>query len=151
MQATFEGDDIFYPVSKTPALLTFNLEMTREDEWKEDGSERQEGSSGEASEEKFCASENEENGKGRDLFIVSMMKTRISVLKARCGEGGCTCLGCLEDNCFMNDVIVVAESRTVTLGKGVFCSTDIAQLISHFSVMHTAFSTPLLKLFYNKE
>lgn len=115
MQATFEGGDIFYPVSKTPALLTFNMEMTREDDWKEDESERQEGSSG----EKFCSSE---NGKVQDLFIVSMMKTRISVLKARGGEGGCTCLGCLEDNCFMNDVIVVAESRTtVTLGKGVFC------------------------------
>ncbi|XP_075904411.1 uncharacterized protein LOC142902934 isoform X2 [Nelusetta ayraudi] len=116
MQATFEGDDIFYPVSKTPALLTFNMEMTREDDWKEDESERQEGSSGEGSEEKFCSSGNEENGKVQDLFIVSMMKTRISVLKARGGEGGCTCLGCLEDNCFMNDVIVVAESRTtVTL------------------------------------
>lgn len=121
MQATFEGDDIFYPVSKTPALLTFHMEMTREDDWKEDESERQEGSSGEGSEEKFCSSKNQENGKGQDLFIVSMMKTRISVLKARGGEGGCTCLGCLEDNCFMNDVIVVAESSTVTLGKGVFC------------------------------
>lgn len=118
IQATFEGDDVFYPVSKTPALLTFNMEMTREDEWKEDGSERQEGNSGEGSEEKFCSSENEEKGKSQKLFVVSLMKTRISVLKARGGEGGCTCPGCLEDNCSVNDVIVVAESRTVTLGKG---------------------------------
>lgn len=121
MQATLEGNDIFYPVSKTPALLTFNMEMTQEDDWKVDDSEKQEGILGQGSEEKFCPSENEENGKGQDLFIVSMKKTRISVLKARGGEGGCSCLGCLEDNCFVNDVIMVAESRTVTLGKWFFC------------------------------
>lgn len=117
--AAFKGGDIFFPVSKTPALLTFNMEMSREDGWKEDGAESPEGGPGEApeSEEKFCSGETEGNGVGRDLFIVSMEKTTISVLKARGGEDGCGCSGCLEGNCFVNDVIVVAESSRVTLGK----------------------------------
>lgn len=113
-----DGGDTFYPVSKTPALLTFNMEMSRDDDWEEDGGSH-EGNSGEASEseEKFCPSESEENRAGRDLFIVSMEKTTISVLKARGGEDGCGCPGCLEGNCMVNDVIVVAESSRVTLGK----------------------------------
>lgn len=118
-QAASKDGDVFYPVSKTPALLTFNMEMSREDDWEEDGSESHEGNSGEASEsqEKFCSSQREQNGTDGDLFIVSMEKTTISVLKARGGEDGCGCLGCLEGNCLVNDVIVVAESSRVTLGK----------------------------------
>lgn len=118
-RGALEGEDIFYPVSKTPALLTFNMEMSREDDWEEDGSGSPEGSSGEASgsEEKSCPSEGEGNVVGQNLFIVSMEKTTISVLKARGGEDGCGCPGCLEGNCFVNDVIVVAESSRVTLGK----------------------------------
>lgn len=119
VQAALEGGDIFFPVSKTPALLTFNMEMSREDGWKEEGRESHEGSPGGASEseEKFCSGETEESGVGGDLFIVSMEKTTISVLKARGGEDGCGCSGCLEGNCLVNDVIVVAESSRVTLGK----------------------------------
>lgn len=118
MQPDLESDGIFYPVSKTPALLTFNMEMSEEVDWAEDG-ESHEGSSGVASEseEKFFSSESEGNTAGRDLFIVSMEKTTISVLKARGGEDGCGCSGCLEGNCLVKDVIVVAESSRVALGK----------------------------------
>lgn len=116
---TLAGDDFFHPVSKESALLTFNMKMSREDDWEEDASGSHEGSSGEvsAAEEKICPSQGEENAAGRDLFIVSMEKTTISVLKARGGDDDCGCPGCYEGNCFVNDVIVVAESSRVTLGK----------------------------------
>lgn len=112
-----EEADFFYPVSKQSSLLTFKMEMTQDDEWKEDQGVRQEGSSGEGSHEKSCT---RESGGGQSLFIVSMQKTRISVLKARCGEGACACLGCVQENCCVNDVIMMAESSTVTLGKWAF-------------------------------
>lgn len=118
-QAAYEGGDIFFPVSKTNALLIFNMKMCQEDGWVEDGGESHGGSSGEASEseEKFCSAQTEENGVAGELFIVSMEKTTISVLKARGGDDGCGCSGCLEGNCIVNDVIVVAESSRVTLGE----------------------------------
>lgn len=56
-------------------------------------------------EEDVCQSENEENGE--NLLVISMMKTSISVVKGRGCDDGTTC----------HDVVMVAESSTVTLGE----------------------------------
>lgn len=137
VQAASEGEDVFYPVSKTAALLTFDMEMTREDEQREDESARQEGGPGEAAEEELCSGQREDRGVEQDLFIVSMMKTRISVLRARCGDGSCGCVGCPEENCSLNDVIVVSESSKVTLvsrGSESFRLQKLSEKsIQHFS------------------
>lgn len=117
----FAGDDTFYPVSKESVLLTFTLEMRREDDWEESGEgQGEESGEGAKPEEDFCLSEIEKNGDGGDLLIVSMKTTRISVLKGRGGEDGSPC-----QDCTVNNVIVVAESSTVTLGEWACTSSPV--------------------------
>lgn len=55
----------------------------------------------------------DENGEGRDLVIVSMKKTSISVVSGR---------GCTDTGCTMNEVVLVAQSSKVTLGEYRFDS-----------------------------
>lgn len=96
------------------------MEMGREDDWKESGEGQGDGSGEHAKpEEDFCLSEIEKNAEGGDLLIVSMKTTRISVLKGRGGEDG-PC-----QDCTVNNVIVVAESSTVTLGEWSCTSTPV--------------------------
>lgn len=66
-----------------------------------------EGSEDAGIEEDVCKEENEENGEGGHLLIVSMRKTSISVVRGR---------GC-EDGSSFSDVIMVAESCKVTIGE----------------------------------
>lgn len=102
-------------------LLTFTMEMRREDDWEESGEGQGEGSGEHAKpEEDFCLSEIEKNGEGGELLIVSMKTTRISVLKGRGGEDSSPC-----QDCTVKDVIVVAESSTVTLGEWTCTLTNV--------------------------
>lgn len=68
-------------------------------------------------EEDVCKPGNEENGEGGDLLVVSMTKTSISVVSGRGCEDGTLCGGCLGTGCSFNDVVVVSETSTVTLGE----------------------------------
>lgn len=117
-EQAFPAEDAFYPFSKESTLLTFSMEMRRE----EDAEESEVGQEGEGSkdvgiEEDVCKDTNEENGEGGDLLIVSMRKTSISVVRGRGCEDGTPCQDCHGTGCIFNDVIMVAESCKVTLGE----------------------------------
>lgn len=79
-------------------LLSFHMEMRREEHLEEDHVRQNE-------EERM--EENNENGEGGELLIVSMKKTTVSVIT---GRG-------LADGSSFNDVVLVAESSSVTLGE----------------------------------
>ncbi|XP_035484045.1 uncharacterized protein LOC118302193 isoform X2 [Scophthalmus maximus] len=104
--------DTLHPVSQESKILSFSMEMRREEEvdmgegvGKEDGS----------IEEEVCREENEENGEKRDMLIVTMTKTNISVVKGRGCNSASPCKGCHGIGCSFNDVVMLSESSTVTL------------------------------------
>ncbi|XP_070684721.1 uncharacterized protein [Pempheris klunzingeri] len=110
------AEDILHPVSKESTILSFSMEMRREG----DLEENEVGQEGEDDVEAglvedACQAENEENGEGGDLVIVSMTKTSISVVRGRGCDTGSSCQGCYGTGCTFNDVVVVTESSTVTL------------------------------------
>lgn len=99
-------------------MLSFCMEMRREEELEgnevgQEGEERKDG----GFEEDVCQAEKEENGEGGGFLIVSMMKTSISVVRGRGCDTGSPCQGCHGTGCTFNDVVVVTESSTVTLGE----------------------------------
>lgn len=79
-------------------LLSFHMKMRRE-EHLEENHVRQD--------EEERTKENKANREGGELLIVSMEKTRVSVLT---GRG-------LADGSSYNDVVLVAESSTVMFGE----------------------------------
>lgn len=111
------AEDTLCPVSKESIILSFSMEMMRE----EDLEKNDVGQEGEGKEdgdkEDGCQAENEENGVGGDLLIVSMTKTSISVMRGRGCDSGSPCQGCHGTGCTFNDVVVVAESSEVVLGE----------------------------------
>ncbi|XP_041792685.1 uncharacterized protein LOC121606433 [Chelmon rostratus] len=114
-------EDTLHPVSKESTELSFSMEMRREEDLEEgrDGEGREDA----VVEEDVCKAENEENGEGGGLLIVSMTKTSISVVRGRGCNDGSPCQGCHGTGCTLNDVVVVSESSTVTLvprGGGTF-------------------------------
>lgn len=109
------AEDILHPVSKEAMLLNFNLEMRREEDLGEN--EEKQGGEGGDNQEEVCPTENGEKEQGKDLLIVSMVKTSISVVAGRSCDTGIPCPGCVETECTLNDVVMVSESSSVTLGK----------------------------------
>lgn len=85
------------------------MEMKRE----EDLENNEAGPGEEEKEDDVCP---EENQTERDMLIVTMNKTNISVVTGRGCDSG-TCQGCHETGCTFNDVVMVTESSTVTLGE----------------------------------
>lgn len=59
----------------------------------------------------------EESGEERDLLIVTMEKTSISVVKGRGCESGDLCPQCYGTGCLVNNVVMVSESSTVKIGE----------------------------------
>ncbi|XP_072236953.1 uncharacterized protein [Leuresthes tenuis] len=106
-------EDTLQPVSKESTVLSFSWEMMREEESVVGPEGEGEATSG--IEEDVCQDENEENGKGADLIVIQMTKTSISVVSGRGCDDGSPCKGCHGTGCTFNDVIVVAESSTVTV------------------------------------
>lgn len=84
-------------------------EVGQEAEREEDG----------AKEEDVCQPENKENGEWGDLLIISMKKTRISVVNGRGCDIRSPCQGCNGTGCTFNDVVMVSESSEVMLGEFV--------------------------------
>nr|XP_046247835.1 interleukin-1 family member A [Scatophagus argus] len=118
------AEDTLHPVSMESAVLSFSMEMRREEDLEKD----EVGQEGEGSED-VCKDEDEENGEGRDMLIVSMMKTSISVVRGRgCDDG---------TGCVLSDVVVVAESSTVMfVPRG--CGSFRVQKPSNVVVEHVA-------------
>ena len=60
---------------------------------------------------------------GVDMVLVAMTNTTISVVRGRGCDSGSPCHDCGGTGCTFNDVVVVAGSSKVTLGKAAFFST----------------------------
>uniref|UniRef100_A0A4W6CJV9 Interleukin-1 beta n=1 Tax=Lates calcarifer TaxID=8187 RepID=A0A4W6CJV9_LATCA len=109
-------EDTLYPVSKESMILSFSMEMKREDE-----NEVGEGEGDGDIVEDVCQAGNEENADG--LLVVAMKRTTISVVRGRGCDTESPCEGCHGIGCSFDDVVMVAESSTVTLvprGSGSF-------------------------------
>ncbi|KAM7405920.1 hypothetical protein PAMP_000333 [Pampus punctatissimus] len=76
------AEDFLYPFSAEATLISFSMEMRREEDQEESGGS-QEGEVREdgGTEENVCQTDEEEDIKEKDLLIVSMTKTSISVFQ----------------------------------------------------------------------
>ncbi|MEQ2292637.1 hypothetical protein AMECASPLE_025023, partial [Ameca splendens] len=102
-------EDTLQPYNKEVTVLSFSWEMKKEeDNGEEEGNETID-SEGDA-----CQDKNKENMEG-DLLLIHMTNTSISVVRGRGCDGGSPCDGCHGTGCTLNDIVVVAESSTVTL------------------------------------
>ncbi|XP_012729831.2 interleukin-1 family member A [Fundulus heteroclitus] len=101
-------EDTLQPYDKEATVLNFTWEMTKEEdnEGEENDTTDSEGVA--------CQDINKENGE-RDLLVIQMTKTSISVVRGRGCDPGSPCEGCDGTGCTFNDIVVVAESSTVTL------------------------------------
>ncbi|XP_010730145.3 uncharacterized protein il1fma [Larimichthys crocea] len=129
------AEDTLRPVSKEVTLLSFCMEMKKEEDLEEEVGQEGEVKEDVGVEEDVCKPGNVENGEGGDLLIVSMTKTSISVVSGRGCEDGTSCQGCDGTGCSFNDVVVVSETSTVTLvPRGSFKQ----EKVSNGSVQHVA-------------
>ncbi|XP_071345503.1 uncharacterized protein [Trachinotus anak] len=125
-------EDSLHPFSKESTTLSFSMEMTREEE----DEEKDEGGEDGDLQVDVCNAENEEKG---DMLIVAMKKTSVSVIKGRACNPGSPCQGCNGTGCSFNDVVMVAESSTVTLvprGSSSFRKDKVE--LKNISVEHLA-------------
>lgn len=114
---SFPAEDILYPVSKESTLLSFNMEMRREEGLEDNEVGKEEERRDDFEIEEDGCKVTEENGGGGDLLIISMKRTSISVVKGRGFSDGRACQTCNGKGCTLHDVVVVAESSTVTFGE----------------------------------
>ncbi|KAM3625168.1 uncharacterized protein V6R79_007919 [Siganus canaliculatus] len=135
------SEETLHPVSKESTVLSFNMEMSREEELEENevGQEK-EAEEGVGIEGDACKDENVENGEEGGLLIVSMKKTSISVVRGRGCKDGCPSQECQGSQCCLDDVVVVAESSTVTLvprGSGSLKQEKLSTVtIEHVATHH---------------
>lgn len=66
-------------------------------------------------EKDVCQDTNKENEEKGDLLVIHMTKTSISLVSGRGCDTESPCEGCQGTGCRFNDIVVVAESSTVTL------------------------------------
>uniref|UniRef100_A0A3B3Z9Q6 Interleukin-1 n=1 Tax=Periophthalmus magnuspinnatus TaxID=409849 RepID=A0A3B3Z9Q6_9GOBI len=98
--------DVLVPCSKEKRLLWFNQEMRRKDD-QEQNELLPKG------EEEVCTEEVEES----DLLVVSMKNTTISVMTGRSCDSTEPCPECSHKECLYDDVVMVAESSSITRGQ----------------------------------
>ncbi|XP_026194612.1 uncharacterized protein LOC113147655 [Anabas testudineus] len=105
--------ETLHPISKEFTILQFSMEMKREADLEENEVRQEEDRRDDGGvEEDICRAEDREE---RDLLVISMNTTSISVVKGRgCGTGA-PCHGCNGTGCTFNDVVMVSTSSTVTL------------------------------------
>lgn len=113
----FPAEDAFYPVSKESTLLSFSMEMRREEGLEENEVGQEEERRDDVGIEEDGCKVTEENGEGGVLLIVSMKKTSISVVAGRGFDNGCSCQDCHRTGCTLHEVVLVAESSKVMLGE----------------------------------
>ncbi|KAM7015206.1 uncharacterized protein LKV04_014845 isoform 2-T2 [Tautogolabrus adspersus] len=112
---SFPAEDTLRPISKENTVLSFRMEMKREEDLEKNKAGHEEEDKGDGSEEEDCHAENGQNGKGGDLLVISMVKTTISVVRGRGCDMSSPCGGCQGTGCTYNDVVVVSETREVVL------------------------------------
>ncbi|XP_038139189.1 interleukin-1 family member A [Cyprinodon tularosa] len=129
-------EDTLQPYDKESTILSFSWEMTKqedtegENEGNEEEEDNEEGDNvegddvegddvdGEGNDTQdsvdACREENSKNEE-RDLLVIHMTKTSISVVRGRGCNPETPCEGCNGTGCTFNEIVVVAESSTVTL------------------------------------
>ncbi|KAM8876296.1 uncharacterized protein ACB058_002572 [Synchiropus picturatus] len=101
LERTCPGKDALHMVSRDTMLLSFSMDMMRAGDL---GQEEDEG------EDDTCHMEDEE----KEVLVVSMKNTSISVLSGR-GNDHQFCGDCSGRGCTVHDMVVTAESNTVTI------------------------------------
>ncbi|XP_074522608.1 uncharacterized protein LOC141787826 [Halichoeres trimaculatus] len=122
------AEDTIHPVSKENTVLSFYMEMRREEDFEEELEEeleehleenREEQEEGESENGRtgdgVCQVDNRENLEGGDMLVISMARTTISVVKGRGCDRNSACGGCYGTGCTYDDVVVVSESKEVVL------------------------------------
>ncbi|XP_041730570.1 uncharacterized protein LOC121562340 isoform X1 [Coregonus clupeaformis] len=122
------GAGALHPVSKESTMLSFSLEMKREDDLGD-----LESDSYRPKEDLPEEEVNEVDGEVDDLFLVAMTNTRISVVRGRGCSAGSSCHNCGKSDCNFNEVVMVAESSKVTLvSRGMGNLENVKQLDNIF-------------------
>ncbi|CAJ1049467.1 uncharacterized protein LOC109987033 [Xyrichtys novacula] len=143
-QQSLPAEDTIHPVSKENIVLSFCMKMRREEDLDLDENDMGLGgeeSRNESTEDEVCQTDNGENGEERDLLVVTMVKTTISVVAGRGCDMSRPCGGCQGSGCTYDDVVVVSESSEVVLvarggGQGGGCFKQEKQ--SNYTVRHAA-------------
>ncbi|TNN52100.1 Interleukin-1 beta [Liparis tanakae] len=136
-EQVFPAEDTLHPFSKESTVLSFSMEMRREEDLQQSevGQEAEREEDGDK-EEDVCQPENKENGERGDLLIISMKETSISVVNGRGCDSRSPCQGCHGTGCTFNDVVMVSESSKVMLvprGHGDLCQRkSLNTPIEHF-------------------
>ncbi|XP_038843200.1 uncharacterized protein LOC120042432 isoform X2 [Salvelinus namaycush] len=117
-----------HPVSKETTMLSFSLEMRREDDLDD-----LESDSYRPMEDLTEEDDNKADDEVDGVFLVAMTNTRISVVRGRgCGDGS-SCHNCGKSDCNFNEVVMVAESSKVTLvSRGMGNLEKVQQLDNIF-------------------
>ncbi|XP_062303000.1 interleukin-1 family member A [Osmerus eperlanus] len=105
------------PFFKESTLLSFSLEMKREEDLEEE-EEKEEGPGicpGTDDAKKPQGGGASDEREGVDMVLVAMTNTTISVVRGRGCDSGSPCHDCGGTGCTFNDVVVVAGSSNVTL------------------------------------
>ena len=139
--------DALHPFRKEPAVLSFSMEMRREEDLGQGechiggggcGEEAEEGGQGEAGAGPVEEEVNrEEEGEGCGVLVVKLTNTSFSVVKGRGCSAGCPTLDCPGTGCTVNEVVVVANSSTVSQGE----YDPLAQYL--FATSHYGMLVPL--------
>ncbi|XP_061596744.1 uncharacterized protein LOC133460187 [Cololabis saira] len=119
-------EDTLRPVSKELTTMSFSWEMTREEEDNEVPQELEEGEKN-GDEDDVCQ-DTVDSGEGKELLVIEMTKTSISLLRGRGCDTQNPCEACHGAGCAINEIVVVTESSTVTLvprGSGSISFTQL--------------------------
>ncbi|CAL8379466.1 unnamed protein product [Arctogadus glacialis] len=120
--------DALHPFKKESGVLCFSMEMSREEDLGKgecgigggggSGEEAEEGGRGEGGEGPAEEANGEGEGEGRGVLVVKLTNASLSVVKGRGCAAGCPVLECQGTGCTFNEVVLVANSSTVTSVPG---------------------------------
>uniref|UniRef100_A0A8C5DC84 Uncharacterized protein n=1 Tax=Gouania willdenowi TaxID=441366 RepID=A0A8C5DC84_GOUWI len=103
------------PFSKEYTTLTFEWKMIRGEQSEVCQQEKEKEEEEEAETE--LEYKEEERMEEKDLLVIKMTKTSISLVRGRGCDVNSPCQGCNGSGCVFNDIVVVAESSQVTLER----------------------------------
>uniref|UniRef100_A0A8C5DFC4 Uncharacterized protein n=1 Tax=Gouania willdenowi TaxID=441366 RepID=A0A8C5DFC4_GOUWI len=106
-------DTTLQPFSKEYTTLTFEWKMIRGEQSEVCQQEKEKEEEEEAETE--LEYKEEERMEEKDLLVIKMTKTSISLVRGRGCDVNSPCQGCNGSGCVFNDIVVVAESSQVTL------------------------------------
>ncbi|XP_068455537.1 uncharacterized protein [Clinocottus analis] len=133
-EQVFPAEDALLPFFKESTVLSFRMEMRRQEELQGEATPEERETD---SEEDPCQGGRGEEEEREDLLVISMKKTSISVVSGRGCDRTSPCQGCNGTGCVFNDVVLVSDSSEVVLvprGGGSFSQLkSLNSSISHYS------------------